>query len=75
MKWKIEDIIFETLYEAEIWADSIVNEMYGRIYDGYDTPDCKIAYSLAFRMASINECRVYTNFNKNRYKVWVAFNS
>jgi len=61
-------------YEADTWADSIANEIYGRIYNGYDTPDYKIAYSLAFRLASIKECRVYTeNSIEGRYKVWVIF--
>ena len=75
IRWNSEEIIFDTLYEADTWADSIANEIYGRIYDGYDTPDYKIAYSLAFRLASIKECRVYTEYNKNRYKVWVTFYS
>lgn len=58
IKWNREEILFDTLYEADTWADSIANEIYGRIYNGYDTPDYKIAYSLAFRLASIKECRV-----------------
>ncbi len=53
IKWNREEILFDTLYEADTWADSIANEIYGRIYNGYDTPDYKIAYSLAFRLASI----------------------
>ena len=73
IRWNREEIIFDTLYEADTWADSIANEIYGRIYEGYDTPDYKIAYTLAFRLASIKECRVYTGRDKNRYKVWVTF--
>ncbi|EFI69515.1 hypothetical protein BFZC1_07048 [Lysinibacillus fusiformis ZC1] len=74
IKWNREEILFDTLYEADTLADSIVNEIYGRIYNGYDTPDYKIAYSLAFRLASIKECRVYTeNSIEGRYKVWVNF--
>ena len=70
IKWNREEILFDTLYEADTWADSIANEIYGRIYNGYDTPDYKIAYSLAFRLA----CRVYTeNSIEGRYKVWVIF--
>ncbi|MBG9691272.1 hypothetical protein J1907_12565 [Lysinibacillus sphaericus] len=74
IKWNIEQIIFDTLYEADTWADSIANEIYGRIYNGYDTPDYKIAYSLAFRLASIKGCRIYTECSiEERYKVWVIF--
>lgn len=75
IKWKIEEVIFDTMYEADMWADSIANEIYGRIYDGYNTPDNKIAYSLAFRLASIEEYKVHTEYKKNRYKVWVTFNT
>lgn len=74
IKWNREEILFDTLYEADTWADSIANEIYGRIHNGYDTPDYKIAYSLAFRLASIKEYRVYTeNSIEGRYKVWVIF--
>lgn len=74
IKWNREEILFDTLYEADTWADSIANEIYGRIYNGYDTPDYKIVYSLAFRLASIKECRVYTESSiESRYKVWVIF--
>ncbi|MGE7841364.1 hypothetical protein ACQKNX_11270 [Lysinibacillus sp. NPDC093712] len=74
LKWKRENIIFDSLYEAEVWADSIGNEIYARLYDGYDTPDYKIAYSLAFRLAQMNEFRVFAEMtidNDRRYKVWV----
>lgn len=75
IKWKNEDIIFETLQEADVWADSIANEIYGRTYNGYDTSDYKIANSLAFRLASFENCKVYTENNNNRYKVWVEFDN
>lgn len=48
MRWKREDVIFETIREAEVWADGVVNEMYGRVFDGYATRDYKVAYVLAF---------------------------
>lgn len=48
MKWKREDVIFETIREAEVWADGVANEMYGRLFDGYETLDYKIAYALSF---------------------------
>ncbi|PIC96768.1 hypothetical protein CSV69_04405 [Sporosarcina sp. P26b] len=71
-RWKTEDIIFDSLFEADVWADSIANEMYARLYDGYDTCDYKIAYALAFRLAAIEEFKVITeNTPEDRYKVWV----
>ena len=51
MKWKREDVIFETIREAEVWADGVANEMYGRLFDGYETLDYKIAYALSFSSA------------------------
>ena len=72
---KEEEIIFDTMREADVWADSIANEMYGRLYDSYSTPDYKIAYALAFRLAAIENCRVYTKDEnaENKYKVYAAF--
>ena len=74
-KSKKEEILFDTMYEADIWADSIANEIYGKIYDSYITPDYKIACSLAFRLASIKNCRVYTEHTKDRYKVYAIFDT
>ncbi|KOO47060.1 hypothetical protein [Viridibacillus arvi] len=74
-KWKKEEILFDTMYEADIWADSIVNEMHGGNYDSYSTPDYKIACSLAFRLASIKHCRVYTEHEEDRYKVYAVFDT
>jgi len=51
VRWKKEEIIFETIRETEVWADSIANEMYGRLFDGYETLDYKIAYALSFFLA------------------------
>ncbi|WP_303969690.1 hypothetical protein [Sporosarcina ureae] len=71
-RWKTEDIIFDSMFEADVWADSLANDMYARLYDGYDTPDYKIAYALAFRLAAIEEFKVITeNTREDRYKVWV----
>lgn len=75
LNWKRETIIFDSLYEADVWADSIGNEMYARLYDGYDTPDSKIAYSLAFRLAEMKEFRVFAKKTidpEYRFKVWVV---
>ncbi|WP_442951171.1 hypothetical protein [Paenibacillus sp. 481] len=77
MRWHSDGFFFDTLREAEEWADSISNEIYGRIYDGYVTPDHKIAYALAFFLASVHNFRVRTdkcfiNDTKElRYKVWI----
>ncbi|HDW3052939.1 TPA: hypothetical protein RMI67_000475 [Bacillus cereus] len=51
MRWKKEEVIFETIRETEVWADSIANEIYGRLFDGYETLDYKIAYALSFFLA------------------------
>ena len=75
IKWNIEEMVFDTMYEADMWADSIANEIYSKIYNGYDTPDYKIAYSLAFRLAEVKEFIVHTENRKNRYKVWVTSNT
>lgn len=48
VRWKREDVIFETIREAEVWADGVANEMHGRVFDGYETLDYKIAYALSF---------------------------
>ncbi|WP_212936323.1 hypothetical protein [Bacillus hominis] len=60
MKWKREDITFETMREAVVWADSIANEMYRRVFDGYETPDYKIAYALSFFLAQNQDFVVHT---------------
>jgi len=44
IRWNVEELMFDSLYEAEVWADSLANEMYARLYNGYDTPDYKIAF-------------------------------
>lgn len=72
-KWNKENTIYDSFFEADIWADSIANEMYARLYDGYDTPDYKVAYSLAFRLAEVKEFRVTTESDGFRYKVMVQY--
>ncbi|MFB5251117.1 hypothetical protein ACE38F_12070 [Bacillus mycoides] len=68
MKWKREDTIFETIRESELWADSIANEMYGRVFDGYETPDYKIAYALSFFLAQNQELNIHTEVECNKNK-------
>jgi hypothetical protein len=76
IKWKSEDIIFDTLRESEVWAESITNEIYGRTIDGYKTPDYKVAYALSFSLASIPCFRVNTEKKLENesfiYMVWVT---
>ncbi|MFC9445366.1 hypothetical protein ACFTSE_03935 [Bacillus cereus] len=76
MRWKREDVIFETIREAEVWADGVANEMYGRVFDGYATRDYKVAYALAFFLAQNQEFNIYTSVEFNHdidvYKVWVT---
>lgn len=76
IRWKREDVVFETLWESEVWADSIANEIYGRTIDGYITPDYKIAYALSFFLGSVPHFVVHTEKkvldNVFIYKVWVT---
>ncbi|MGF9766280.1 hypothetical protein [Bacillus albus] len=76
MRWKREDVIFETMREAEVWADGIANEMYGRVFGGYETRDYKIAYALSFFLAKNHEFNIHTevewNENIDVYKVWIT---
>ncbi|CJH96630.1 Uncharacterised protein [Streptococcus pneumoniae] len=48
--------------------------MYGRVFDGYETPDYKIAYALSFFLAQNQDFIVHTevSFKEERaiYKVW-----
>lgn len=75
VKWKKEDVIFETMREAEVWADAVANEMYGRVFDGYETLDYKVAYALAFLLAQNQEFNIHTEVECNEtievYKVWI----
>ena len=60
IRWKEEMMQFETFREAEVWADSIANEIHGRSITGYGTPDFKVATILAFYLAQVSEFRVHT---------------
>ncbi|OIN65975.1 hypothetical protein BLD48_13170 [Exiguobacterium sp. KRL4] len=75
MRWKEETILFETFREADVWADSIANEIHGRTIDGYCTPDYKIACALAFYLAQVPISRVRTReipFDEIiYYQVWI----
>ena len=74
-KLKHEDIIFETMREADVWADSISNEIHGATINGYVTPDSKIAYSLAFILCQnphyIVRSSEEIDHTPIRYKVWI----
>jgi hypothetical protein len=83
IKWKNEDVIFDSLWESEVWADSIANEMHARLMDGYITPDYKIAYALSFFLGSNPDFIVHTEKSfiihpekkiedSFIYKVWVT---
>jgi len=73
LRWERDNIIFDSLHEADVWADSIGNEIYSRVYDGYDTLDYKVACALAFRLANMKEFKVFSETTtENRYKVWVV---
>lgn len=76
IKWKSENVIFDTLWESEVWADSIANEIYGRTIDGYITPDYKIAYALSFFLGAVPSFIVHTEkkliVDSFVYKVWIT---
>nr|WP_255846670.1 hypothetical protein [Bacillus pacificus] len=76
VRWKREDVIFETIREAEVWADGVANEMHGRVFDGYETLDYKIAYALSFFLAQSREYHIHTSIEFNKdievYKVWIT---
>lgn len=71
-----DTMIFDSMYEAETWADSICNEIYASIFDGYTTFDYKVACALAFLLAQVKEFRVHTEEavvnDTFLYKVWVV---
>lgn len=70
-----DTMIFDSMYEAETWADSICNEIYASVFDGYMTFDYKVAYALAFLLAGVKQFHVCTERSvledKMVYKVWV----
>ena len=76
MRWKKEDVIFETIREAVVWADEVANEMYGRLFEGYETPDYKIAYALSFFLAQNRAFNIHMEVEWNEkidvYKVWIT---
>lgn len=71
--------IFDTMWEAEEWAHSISNEIYGSVFDGYTTYDYKVAYALAFSLAEVKQFHVHAEKEVLEeqfvYKVWVVRNS
>ncbi|SDC69561.1 hypothetical protein [Exiguobacterium sp. OS-77] len=75
IRWKEEMLQFETYREAEVWADSITNEIHGRSITGYCTPDFKVATILAFYLAENPDYRVRSATvhldEKIYYQVWV----
>lgn len=50
--------------------------MYAGVFDGYTTPNEKVAYVLAFRLASVQRFHVHTDTvwlgDKLMYEVWVT---
>lgn len=73
-RWKVEEIAFETMREADVWADSIANEMYGKLYDSYSTTDYKVACAF-FRLAAIENCRVCTEDKGDGLAVYADFDT
>ncbi|MCM3734381.1 hypothetical protein M3215_00640 [Bacillus cytotoxicus] len=60
--WHNSDhMVFDSLWEAEEWGRSISNDMHAGAFDGYTTPNEKVAYVLAFRLASVDQFHVHTD--------------
>ncbi len=74
-KLKHENVIFETMREANEWADSISNEIHGATINGYVTPDSKIAYALVFILCQnphyVVRSREDIEHDPTLYKVWI----
>ncbi|MGG2063995.1 hypothetical protein [Bacillus sp. S14(2024)] len=74
--YREDHMIFDTLWEAEEWSYSISNDIYTGAFDGYTTPDKKVVYVLAFRLASAPRFHVHTDTvwlgDNIMYKVWVT---
>ena len=64
------------MFEAIQWAESIYADIYSGVFDGYITPDEKVAMALAFFLAQEEHLRVHTKRqNENNtlvFKVWVV---
>ncbi|MFD0770549.1 hypothetical protein ACFQZ1_17545 [Bacillus sp. CGMCC 1.60114] len=77
--YREDHMIFDTLWEAEEWGCSISNDMHAGAFGGYTTPDEKVAYVLAFRLASVPRLHVHTDTvwleDKMMYKVWVTLST
>lgn len=54
IRWHKDGMKFETLRESHEWAYSVVYNEIGNIYDGYQTEDEKIAYSLVYELTRLN---------------------
>jgi hypothetical protein len=78
-----DHMIFDSLWEAEEWADSIRGDIIQGVFDGYTTPDQKVAFALAYYLAeSAHYLAEWEQFivyatktresDKFMYKVWVT---
>ncbi|WP_240056508.1 hypothetical protein [Bacillus mesophilum] len=74
IRWKVEEFISDSLREAEVWAHSLSNQLMVEGINGYQTPDEKIAFALAFYLASVPENMVHTDYDGQIYKVWYSVN-
>ncbi|MGG0187541.1 hypothetical protein [Bacillus rhizoplanae] len=71
-----DHMVFDTLWEADEWGRSISHDIHAGAFDGYATPDEKVAYVLAFHLANVPRFHVHTDTvwsgDKIIYKVWVT---
>lgn len=80
LRWYVEPMSFETMYEAFEWVNSGIYNEIGSLYDGYVTTDYKLASALVFELTRINtiseyRCHVHCDYKYENqtttYRVWV----
>lgn len=85
IRWHQDGMKFDTLRESHEWAYSVVYNEIGNLYDGYQTEDEKIAYSLVYELTRLNtisseQIEVYAHESSSNpgnlmvYRVWVNRN-
>lgn len=80
IRWYEDGMHFETMREADEWADTVVYNEIGGSYDGYKTTDQKVAAALVFLLVrSISlygkSFRIDADIewsNPPIYRVWVS---
>lgn len=75
VRYKQDYVIFDTMLEAIVWAESISADIFSGVFDGYTSPDEKVAMALAFMLAQKDDLIVHTKReienNALVFKVWI----